>query len=177
MRFSQGYNVQHCPLLMIEKTKEAAVLTDLSKAFDCLKHDLLIAKLHAFAFDYKSLRVMYSYLNNIFQFKKVSSYYSEILEITFGFPQGSILGPLLFNINIIDLSLIEHYRSDFSNYADDTTPHTCGNTFLEDISDLETTKGSLFDWFCCNNFKVNPSKCHLFLSLFNLKSITIKNSL
>ena len=72
MRFSQGYNVQHCPLLMIEKTKEAAVLTDLSKAFDCLKHNLRIAKLHAFAFDYKSLSVMYSYLNNIFQFKKVS---------------------------------------------------------------------------------------------------------
>ena len=149
--------------------------TDLSKAFDCLKHDLLIAKLHAFGFDYKSLRVMYAYLNNRVQVTKVGSYYSEILDIIFGVPQGSILGPLLFNVNIIDLFLIEHYRSDFTNYADDTTPYNCGNTFLEVISDLETTINNLFDWFCCNNLKVNSSKCHLFLSPFNLKSINIKN--
>ena len=45
----------------------------------------------------------------------------------------------------------------------------------EVISDLETTINNLFDWFCCNNFKVNPSKCHLFLSPFNLKSKNIKN--
>ena len=180
--FRKGYNAQHCLLVMIEKMKEvrdknkvcAAVLTDLSKAFDCLKHDLLIEKLHAFSFDCKSLRVMYAYLNNRVQVTKVGSYYSEILDIIFGVPQGSILGPLLFNVNIIDLFLIEHYRSDFSNYADDTTPYNCGNTFLEVISDLETTMNNLFDWFCCNNFKVNPSKCHLFLSPFNLKSINIK---
>ena len=60
--FRKGYNEQHCLLVMIEKMKEAcdknkvcaAVLTDLSKAFDCHKYDLLIPKLHAFGFDYKS---------------------------------------------------------------------------------------------------------------------------
>ena len=132
---------------MIEKMKEtrdknkvcAAVLIDLSKAFHCLKHDLLIAKLHVFGFDCKSLRVMYAYLNNRVQVTKFGSYYSEIPDITFDVPQGSILGLLLFNINIIDLFLIEHYRSDFSSYADGTTPYNCGNTFLEVISDLETT--------------------------------------
>ena len=57
--FCKGYNAQHCHLLIIEKTKEArdknnvcaTVLTDLSKAFDYLKHDFLIVKLHAFGFD------------------------------------------------------------------------------------------------------------------------------
>ena len=170
-RFRKGYNAQHCLLVMIEKMKEArdknevcdAVLADLSQAFDCFKHNLLIAKLHAFGFDYKSLRVMYAYLNNWVQVTKVGSYYNEILDIIFGVPQGSILGPLLFNVNKIDLFLIEHCRSDFSNYADDTIPYNCGNTFLEVISDLETTIENLFDWFCCNHFKVNPSKCHLLL--------------
>ena len=71
---------------------------------------------------------------------------------------------------------MEYYRSDFTNYADGTTPYNCGNTFSEVISGLETTTDNLFDWFCCNNFKANPSKCHLFLSQFNLKSINIKNS-
>ena len=177
--FHKGYNAQHCFLVMIEKMKEdrdknkvcAAVLTDLSKAFDFLKHDLLLAKLHAFGFDFKPLRVMDAYLNSRVQVKKVGSYYSEILDIIFGVPQGSILGPLLFN-----LFLLEHYRSDFSNYANDTTPYNSGDTFLEVIPDLETTIDNLFDWFCCNNFIVSPSKCHLFLSPFNLKSINIKSS-
>ena len=109
--FRRGYIAQHCHLVMIEKMKEArdknkacaAVLTDLSKAFDCLKHDLLNPKLHAFGFDYKSLRVMYAYLNNRVQVTEVGFYYSEILDIIFGVPQGLTLGPLLFNINIIDL--------------------------------------------------------------------------
>ena len=71
--------------------------------------------------------------------------------------------------------LIEHYRSDFSNYADNATPYNCGNTFLEVMPDLERTMDNLFDWSSCDNFKANPSKCYLFLSSFNLDSINIKN--
>ena len=57
-----------------------------------------------------------------------------------------------------------------------TLPHiTVVTHFLEAISDLETTIENLFDSFCCNNFKVNSSKCHLFLSLFNLTPININN--
>ena len=119
--FRKGCNAQHCLLEFIEKMKEAhdkikvcaAVLYDLRNAFDYLKHDLLIGKLHAFGFDYKSIRFMRAYFNNRIQVKKVGSYYSEILNIILGVPQGSIIGPLLFNKNIIELFLIEHYRSDF----------------------------------------------------------------
>ena len=147
-----------------------------SIAFDCLLHDLLIAKLHAFGFDLKSLIVIHAYLNDRIQVTKVGSFYSEILQIIYGVPQGSILGPLLFNVNLIDLFLAGHYKSDFCNYADDTTPYNCRSTYLETTSDLQITLDNLFNWFCYNNFRANGSKCHLFLSPFNAKSINIKSS-
>ena len=143
--FRKGYSAQHCLLAMTVKMKEArdsnkvcaVVLTDLSKAFDCLLHDLLIAKSHAFGFDLKSLKVIHAYINDRIQVTKVGSFYSEILQIICGAPQGSVLGPLLFNVNLIDLFLGERYKSDFSNYVDDITPYNCGSAFFETISDLE----------------------------------------
>ena len=87
--------------------------TDLSKAFDCFLQDLLVAKLHAFGFDQKSLEIINAYLNDRIQVAKVGSFYSEILQIIYGVPQGSILGPLLFNINLIDLFLAEHINRTF----------------------------------------------------------------
>ena len=87
----QGYSAQHCLLAMTEKMKVArdsnkvcvVVLTDLSKAFDCLLHDLLIAKLHAFGFDLKSLKVIHAYLNDRIQVTKVGSFHSEIIQIIY----------------------------------------------------------------------------------------------
>ena len=77
-----------------------AILTDLSKAFDCILHDLLIAKLAAYGFDYQSLRIMESFLSNRQQRTKINNAFSRYSEIIYGVPQGSILGPLLFNIHI-----------------------------------------------------------------------------
>ena len=74
-----------------------ALLTDLSKAFDCLSHELLIAKLEAYGFDEKALTLIYNYLSNRKQRVKINDSYSSWSEILFGVPQGSILGPLLFN--------------------------------------------------------------------------------
>ena len=80
-----------------------ALLTDLSKAFDCISHDLLIAKLAAYGFHFNALRLLHSYLSDRYQRVMVNSNYSSWSGIICGVLQGSILGPLLFNIYLSDL--------------------------------------------------------------------------
>ena len=70
-----------------------ALLTDLSKAFDCLDHELLIAKLNAYGFSLPALKLVHDYLSNRKQRTKVNRTCSSWLEIVFGVPQGSMLGP------------------------------------------------------------------------------------
>ena len=73
-------------------------MTDLSKAFDCISHELLMAKLNAYGFDETLLKVIISYLKSRTQTTKVGSSFSELVNIIFGVLQGLILGPLLFII-------------------------------------------------------------------------------
>ena len=71
---------------------------DLSKAFDTLNHDLLIAKLQGYGFDTKTLKLLHSYLRKRWQRTKVYSNLITLSELLQGVPQGSVLGPILFNI-------------------------------------------------------------------------------
>ena len=131
---------------------------------------------YAFDFNIKSLRVINAYLSNRAQVTEAIFFYSEIFVIIFGVPKGSLLGSLVFNINISDIFLTEQYKSHFFNYADSTTPKNCWDTLLPAISDLEIRADNLFHWFCYNSFEAVPWKCHFFWSPFNLKSMNIKSS-
>ena len=90
---------------MIEKWKESvenggafvAFMTDLSEAFDCLHYGLLMAKLDAYGFDIKSVKLIQQYLSNRKQRVKVGNAYSSWKEIFYGIPQGSFLSSLIFN--------------------------------------------------------------------------------
>ena len=151
----------------------AAILTDLSKAFDCLPHDLIIAKLNAYGFSLSAAKLMQSYLCNRKQRTKINTAYSSWEEILFGVPQGSILGPLLFNIFICDLFLIVN-KVDLASYADDNTP--CYNKGVQEaINSLKEASGELFYWFANNQMKANPAKCHILTSSSDKVSICVDN--
>ena len=103
------------------------LLTDLWKAFDCLPHELSVARLDVYSFEKSSLKSTHSYLSNRKQRVKINDRYSLRSEILFRVPQGSILGSLLFNISICDLfSFLEDF--DIENYADDSTPYCAGKS-------------------------------------------------
>ena len=169
--FRKGYNLQHCLIALIEKWEKSVhnggafgvLLTDLSKAFDCLSHELLIAKLHAYGFDKRSLVLIYNYLSNRKQRVKVNDSYSFCSKILFGVPQGSILGPLLFNIFICDMF---YFMEDFeiANYADDLTPFSAKLNHKSVIEELQISCSLLFTWFRNNYMKANTEKSHLLLS-------------
>ena len=113
-----------------------AIHTDLSKAFDCLSHDLLIAKLEAYGFDKSALIFVYDYLKNRKQRIKVNGSYSSWKEWLCGVLQGSILGPLLFNIFINDIFFFLD-KSKLANYADDNSTYTVEDNILDLLKCLE----------------------------------------
>ena len=150
-------------LKIVSKSQKCGILlTDLSKAFDCLLHDLLIAKLEAYGFDYLSLKLIYSYLTYRKQRVRVGSEYSEWKEIEYGVPQGSIIGPELYNYNSNDLFLFMSLA--IINYADDNTPFSSAPSIPSVIDNLEEDSKILLNWIKYNGLKANPDKFHLLLS-------------
>ena len=98
--FREGHNAQHYLLVMIEKFKEAinrrngfgALLTDLSKAFDCINHSFLIAKLNNYGVSPMSIKIIFLYLSNRTHRTKINEYFSERSGIEHDVPQDSVLG-------------------------------------------------------------------------------------
>ena len=146
---------------------------DLSKTYDCISHNLLIAKIEAYGFHRNALKLVYSFLKNRMQRVKIGSTYSSAKEISIGISQGFDLGPLLFSIFINDLFLIE-MESDICNFADDTTIYACDTSVEAVIIRLETDLHRMLQWFNENGMKANPSKFQImFLGQENMSNLCL----
>ena len=178
--YRKGYSTQYALMSLLEKWKRSldnhgyagTVLMDLSKAFDTINHELLIAKLHAYGCTRSGLKLIHSYLNNRWYRTKINSSFSTWKELMMGVPQGSILGPLLFNIYINDLFFILE-NIDVCNYADDTGLHLCDLELPSLLSSLEHDTSLAIEWFESNYMKLNKSKCHLLISGHKFENLWI----
>ena len=149
--FRKGYSFYHCQLAMLENFKRSvadgnefgALLTDLSKAFDCIDHKLLIANHFSKGVSPTALDLFHSYITNRTQRIKIDNSFSRWSSIEYGVPQGSVLGPLLFSIDLIDL-FYECKDSNIASYADDTTPYSCGENIRAVILELKSLAFSMF---------------------------------
>ena len=152
--FRRGYGCQHVLIRLNESWKLAldnkkiiaALSMDLSKAVDCLQHDLIIAKLHAYGFDMQALKLIYSCLSNRIQSVKVKDAYSSTSTVLSGVPQGSLLGVILFNIQFIDIFDITD-DSGLYNLADDIDLSDIEDTVEEGKSTLKQQTTKVLKWF------------------------------
>ena len=164
--FWKDFNAWHWLITMIKKWKSSVNggdQYDLSKAFDSIDYELLIAKFYAGGFDKISLCFINSYLKGRKQRTKINSSYSAFAKILFGVPQGSILGPLLFNSYTCD-PFLENSDMNIANYADDSTPYACSWDVDSVIFNFQKNTERVFRWFHNNNLILNAEKSHLIVS-------------
>ena len=178
--YHKSYSSSHVLIRLIESWKKSldekkivgAILMDLSKAFDSIPHDLLIAKMYAYGFSIDAVTFFYSYLKRRKQNVRINSIHSIFQILLSGVQQGSILGQLLFNIFINDLHLWIT-KADLLNFADDSTISAAGKTIEDLIYTLETEAQKAIEWFKLNEMIVNPDK---FQAIIVKKNAKIKDS-
>ena len=140
-------------------------LIDFSKAFDTISHDTLIRTLHKYSFSREFLHWMLSYLSSRKQYVQLDSKKSTLMTTYFGVPQGSILGPLLFNLHVNDLK--ECLPSKSIQYADDTTIYeSCRPSNIQNaVNKLNDSLTKLETWSNYHSLAVNAIKSKYFICL------------
>ena len=131
--------------------------TDMSKAFDCMYHSLLLAKLKTYNFDEQSLKLMKSYFTNCYNRVKLgNTTISWKYAVDRGCPQGSSFGPLLWNLYQNDLTYIT--KSKISMFVDDHQPYVTHKNVGVIQQKLQNSAETATDWYDANYLQGNFSK-------------------
>ena len=163
--YRKNYNTQHVLLRLLEEWREhldnnktvGGILIDLLKAFDCVPHDLLLAKLAAYGIDDNLILYIHSYLLNRKQCVCINNILSEFNKVISGVPQGSIVGPTLFNCFFNDFYYFIK-NANVHNFAEDNTLTTFAQNVGTLMSILESDSKIAIAWFETNKMIVNPGK-------------------
>ena len=179
--FRKAHSTQHALFKLLQSWQKeldngvfaGTIFMDLSKAYDCIPYELLIAKLKCFRLDNGSLRLLLDYLTNRKQRTTIGSSFSSWCDINTGVPQGLILGPILFNIFINDLFFLIT-NSEVCNFADDNTLYSCNKNLEHVFSNLKYDLRNVLDWFKIDSMKANPGKFQfMLLGVKNIVHLTI----
>ena len=126
------------------KVSRGTLLMDLSKAFVNLNYDLLITKLHAYGFGLKTMELLHSYLTKRWQRTKINSSLRTWSELLQSVPQGSVVGPILFNTYLNDLFHLTE-MTQVCSCADDTAFYVCDKNLNTLINRLENDTALAFE--------------------------------
>ena len=159
--YRKSYSSNHVLLRFIENWKKSldnknfvgSVLLDLSKALDCIPHDLF-AKPYAYDLSEDAVTFVYPYLKRRKQSVKINDTESVFQILLPGIPQGSVLDPILFNVFINDL----FKDVELANFADENTIYAARNSTEEPIEVLQKESKPAIDWFKMNDMIVNSDK-------------------
>ena len=134
-----------------------AVFLDLTRAFDCVNHEILCKKMEYYGIKNSALEWFKSYLAERKQYVSLNGVHSDIKNVNIGIPQGSILGPLLFLIYINDLSQLLR-TGDQILFADDVTQYDWDDNFFAALDRINESMILIRDWFLANKLSVNTIK-------------------
>ena len=168
--FRKGRSCEHALLnaqneilnALNQKQISLLLLIDFSKAFDMVEHNILLQKLYHYGIRGVALSWLKSYLANRKQYVSLNNKHSSIVEMEYGVPQGSILGPLMFIIYINDIPNICE-MAKFILYADDANIIISGRNLAEIEKEFDHLSKKLENWVNINGLKINLKKTNFMI--------------